>query len=254
MMAESGADHILAGGAGQVEFDVVLDGPLAPEREGPGPHRRPVEFGDEGVADAHGRGQVPDQRLEERGAEALRRPLHDSAQGGDLIVLHRFIPGVGGEGTVVPARVVHGFATARWRCPEIPARTSPPGLDPIADAGRLPAGRSTRNAGPIPLHSEAIRNASAGRPDFAQGVTGTGPIGSGPAAPGPDQQGGSGFRTGPILSGFLRNEVEVSDRGVASSNPVADGRVPRRGRGRENRPRRDMTSARKTITCVRQSC
>ncbi len=93
MMAQSRADHVLAGGPGQVEFDIVQDRPFAPVRQGPRPHRRAVELGDEGVIDAHGRGQVPDQRLEERGADALRRPLHNGPQGGQLIVVQRLGPG-----------------------------------------------------------------------------------------------------------------------------------------------------------------
>ena len=84
-MAQPPAHDVLAGGAGQVELDVVADLPLAPVGEGADPRRHAGELGDEGVAHPDRRGQVPDQRLEEDLARAPGRPLDDRPQGGDLV-------------------------------------------------------------------------------------------------------------------------------------------------------------------------
>ena len=85
MVAEPPAHHVLAGGPGQVELDVLADLPLAPVGEGPDPRRDAGELGDEGIAHPDRRGQVPDERLEEDLARAPRRPLDDRPQGSDLV-------------------------------------------------------------------------------------------------------------------------------------------------------------------------
>ena len=87
MVAQPPAHDVLAGSPGQLEFEVLLDPAPAPVGERADSRRRPGELGDEGITDAEGRGQVPDQRLEEHRAGAPGRPLEDRPQRGDLIAV-----------------------------------------------------------------------------------------------------------------------------------------------------------------------
>ena len=87
MVAQPPANHVLARGPGQVVFHVLRDPPSGPVGERADPRWGPGELRDERVTDAERRGQVPDQRLEERRARAPGRPLDDRPKGRHLIVV-----------------------------------------------------------------------------------------------------------------------------------------------------------------------
>ncbi len=95
IMAQPAADHILAGGPGQVVFDVFADLALPPVGESPHSRALAGKLGNEGILDPERRGEVPDERLEEYLARAPGRSVDDGAQGGDLVAVcnrRRLVP------------------------------------------------------------------------------------------------------------------------------------------------------------------
>src|SRR5262249_30754014 len=68
-------------GPGKVVLEIGRDPVSFPEGQGPDVRRAFGEIGDDGVGDAHGLGEVPDQGLEELLTGAPRGPLNHPLEG-----------------------------------------------------------------------------------------------------------------------------------------------------------------------------
>ena len=89
MMAEAGADHLLARGAAQLPFEVVGDPVVRPVGERANASLRARELGDEGVLHADRLRQVTHQRLEEVRAGIAHRAFDDRVEHGEVAFVQR---------------------------------------------------------------------------------------------------------------------------------------------------------------------
>ncbi len=86
VMAQTSANHILAGSSGQIVFDVVANFVAEPERERAHPRVYFRKFGDKGKGDISRRSQLPRERLEKLFSRSASRAFEDRTQNAQLVL------------------------------------------------------------------------------------------------------------------------------------------------------------------------